>query len=222
MTYICLTNILLNMNKLHIIVIAIIILFSGMSYSQSNLSMPLRNYLNACTAINEGIARHDRARLENALKTLDGVNIETADKLIFKVLSGQDEVKPKVLYHPDYVDKLLLRNFEIAELDEASLLRGNSLLNESDILISHHALRPNGVLKCEIDGEGHMELLVAGNGKTAPKISVKEKSTGKEYKEYSSSGNASWLVWDLKNPESVELTIVNTDDLDTTFVIATN
>ena len=74
----------------------------------------------------------------------------------------------------------------------------------------------------EIEGNGHMEILIVSSGNAAPQIEVKDKNSGKIIGNYSSSGSSSWIIWDMDRPGWFELEISNMDKSDETFVIAIN
>lgn len=51
---------------------------------------------------------------------------------------------------------------------------------------------------------------------------LRDRDSGKEYKDFSTSGNSSWIEWDMENPGWIELSISNISDTDVTYVIALN
>lgn len=194
---------------------------SSYSYGQEmTLSSGMRNYMIACSTMSNAVRDKDKTLMESALEMLDNINISLIPQESIHCKSTENVLKPDIFFLPEYADKLLLDNFVIADLDESSLLR--DVMIDPDILVSHHAIKGKGSASFEIDGAGKMELLVTSDGKTAPVIHVFDRQNGKEYKNYNTSGNSSWMIWHMENGGFFDLTVENNDDDDVTFVIALN
>lgn len=185
-----------------------------------DLSPALRNYMIACNTMNNAVREKDKTLMESALEMLDNLNISLIPNESIHCDDSDNEIKPNIFYLPEYADKLLLDDFIITDLDEASLLRDTFI--DQDVLVSHHGLKGKGLASYEIEGSGKMELLVTSNGNKAPSIQIIDNQNNKEYKDFQTSGNSSWIIWDMDQEGIFKLTITNNDDRDATFVIALN
>lgn len=208
-------------------VISIILAFSlavsdcfAQEMGEMSLSPALRNYMIACNSMNNAVREKDKTLMESALEMLDNLNISLIPKESIHCDDSNNEIKPNIFYLPEYADKLLLDDFIITNLDEASLLRDTFI--DQDVLVSHHGLKGNGKASYEIEGSGKMELLVTSNGNKAPSIQIVDNQNNKEYKDFQTSGNSSWIIWDMDQEGIFKLTITNNDESDATFVIALN
>ena len=208
-------------------VISIILAFSlavsdcfAQEMGKMGLSPALRNYMIACNSMNTAVREKDKTLMESALEMLDNLNISLIPKESIHCDDSNNEIKPNIFYLPEYADKLLLDDFIITDLDEASLLRDTFI--DQDVLVSHHGLKGNGRASYEIEGSGKMELLVISNGSNAPSIQIIDNQSNKEYKDFQTSGNSSWIVWNMNQEGTFKLSITNNDDRDATFVIALN
>lgn len=208
-------------------VISIILAFSlavsdcfAQEMGEMSLSPALRNYMIACNTMNNAVQEKDKTLMESALEMLDNLNISLIPKESIHCDDSNNEIKPNIFYLPEYADKLLLDDFIITNLDEASLLRDTFI--DQDVLVSHHGLKGNGKASYEIEGSGKMELLVTSNGNKAPSIQIIDNQNNKEYNNFQTSGNSSWIVWNMDQEGTFKLSITNNDDSDATFVIALN
>ncbi len=208
-------------------VISIILAFSlavsdcfAQEMGELGLSPALRNYMIACNSMNNAVREKDKTLMESALEMLDNLNISLIPKESIHCDDSNNEIKPNIFYLPEYADKLLLDDFIITNLDEASLLRDTFI--DQDVLVSHHGLKGNGKASYEIEGSGKMELLVTSNGSNAPSIQIIDNQNNKEYNNFQTSGNSSWIVWNMDQEGTFKLSITNNDDSDATFVIALN
>lgn len=184
------------------------------------LSPALRNYMIACNTMNNAVREKDKTLMESALEMLDNLNISLIPNESIHCNDSNNEIKPNIFYLPEYADKLLLDDFIITDLDEVSLLRDTFI--DQDVLVSHHGLKGKGVASFEIEGSGKMELLVTSNGNKAPSIQIIDNQNNREYKNFQTSGNSSWIVWNMDQEGTFKLTITNNDESDATFVIALN
>lgn len=184
------------------------------------LSPALRNYMIACNTMNNAVREKDKTLMESALEMLDNLSISLIPNESIHCNDGNNEIKPNIFYLPEYADKLLLDDFIITDLDEASLLRDTFI--DQDVLVSHHGFKGKGVASYEIEGSGKMELLVTSNGNKAPSIQIIDNQNNREYKNFQTSGNSSWIVWNMDQEGIFKLTITNNDESDATFVIALN
>ena len=208
-------------------VISIILAFSlavsdcfAQEMGELGLSPALRNYMIACNTMNNAVREKDKTLMESALEMLDNLNISLIPNESIHCDDSNNEIKPNIFYLPEYADKLLLDDFIITNLDEASLLRDTFI--GQDVLVSHHGLKGKGKASYEIEGSGKMELLVTSNGSNAPSIQIIDNQNNKEYYNFQTSGNSSWIVWNMDQEGTFKLSITNNDDSDATFVIALN
>lgn len=208
------------MKNLYTIIIIIAIFFPIRSIAAQTLSDNLRNYLHACMTMKEAMVSHDKRKMQSALSMFDELNIAQIPNESIDSANNCDEVKPSVFFIPEFADNMLLNNFVIADLDEVSMLRDVLML--PDVSVSHHGIKAGGSITYQIAGGGHMELLVITDGKESPEIRVVDKVNGKEFNDYSIDGSSSWLVWDMEKEGFFELSVINKNDSDATFVIAIN
>lgn len=208
-------------------VISIILAFSlavsdcfAQEMGELGLAPALRNYMIACNTMNNAVREKDKTLMESALEMLDNLNISLIPNESIHCDDSNNEIKPNIFYLPEYADKLLLDDFIITNLDEASLLRDTFI--GQDVLVSHHGLKGKGKASYEIEGSGKMELLVTSNGSNAPNIQIIDNQNNKEYNNFQTSGNSSWIVWNMDQEGTFKLSITNNDDSDATFVIALN
>ncbi len=157
--------------------------------------------------------------MHKALSMFDMLDVSSLSDESYTIINGKD-IKPTVYYLAGYADYLLLNDFVIAELDDASLLRDASLSPEVSVI--HCGIKANDALTLEIEADGHMELMVLSSGNNPPVIRVTDLTNGVEYNDYAKDASSSYLSWDMGNEGQFLLYIENSDDEDSTVVIAMN
>lgn len=207
-------------NKYFCYLISICIVFSISAGATTLPSDKLQNYIEACNLMKQGIEKQDKPILYSSMDLFDRLDIVSIPDTSIRAIDDKNALRPTLFFIPEFIDELILHNFELAKLDEASLLRNNSV--SADISVSHHGIKAEKSMLLEIEGNSHMEILIVSSGNAAPQIEVKDKNNGKIIGNYSSSGSSSWIIWDMDNPGWFELKISNMDKSDETFVIAIN
>ena len=105
--------------------IAFIIILCGFVHNGclagETLPSVMRNYMIACKTMNEALANQDKSLMESALEMLDNLEVSAIPDEYIRITPTDDRISPKIYFLPEYADRLLLNDFIIAELDEASL-----------------------------------------------------------------------------------------------------
>lgn len=187
--------------------------------AKAELSEPLLKYKTACVAMKKALDSKDKNTMHKALELLDNLDIACMADDSYTVSSGEFKT-PTTYFLADYADNLLLHDFVIADLDETSLLRETSLTSEVSVI--HCALDAGASISFDIEGDGHMEVMVFSNSGTPVAIKVDDLSLGLGYDEYTVDGASSSMTWEMTDGGMFRLYVKNNSEKDTEIVVALN
>lgn len=207
----------MNIRYLRYIFVLLVIFIS--SSARSEISESLMNYRNACEMMKFAINSKDKDKMHQALQMFDNLSVSPLAEESYN-LSGSYSVKPSVYYLADFADYLLLNDFIIADLDEASLLRDTSI--SPDVSVIHTGIDAGKSISIDLEGDGEMNLMVLSSESIAPSIKVTDLSSGAVYDNFKIDGDSSFLSWNMTGLGKFILSVENLDDITATFVIALN
>lgn len=185
----------------------------------STYSTKMADYYNGCKKILEGIVNKDKYALYEAKEYFAKVNIEN----IYPVckMGIKNEKKAEIFFCQEYADALIKNHFLLNNIDDISIMRN---ADESDLLVFHRAIDAHGILDYDWEGCDDCELTLITTKKGKMKVTVIDKTTGKEYEaQPDEQGIAYHINWNMGETENTySIRVENMSDDCVSFVIALN
>lgn len=184
-----------------------------------NLSPKMAEYRNGCQKMLDSIANKDKYALYEAKADFAKVSMETIEPECKE--GGKAEEKPEILFCPEYADALIKNNFILNKLDDITIMRNT---DDSDLLVFHKAVDAHGILTYEWEGSGKCELLLVTKAGEKMKVTVTDKTSGKEYvAQPNEKGNMNYVAWDMGDHDGTYIIrIENLTDKRVSFAVALN
>lgn len=202
------------------VLLAIMVLLLQHLVLMGHEAQPLHKYAEACLIMQRAVALQDKEMLQLAMERMDEIGIDRVDTNEITVSSSKCVAGAGMCYLPEYADYLLLNEFQIAKLDEASLLRETTI--ESNVSAINGGIAAHSTVEFEILSEGDMEafLLSDDNSQLDMRIGITSdpafvaKETDKE--------EIRWWNWIMPEPGRMVISVTNRGDRDINFVIGLN
>ncbi len=184
-----------------------------------HLSPKMTEYRNGCQKMLDGIANKDKYALYEAKADFAKVSMETIEPTCKE--GDKAEEKPEILFCQEYADALIKNNFILNKLDDIAIMRN---ADDSDLLVFHKAVDAHGILTYEWEGSGKCEMLLVTKDGEKMKVTVTDKTNGKEYSaQPDGKGNMNYVAWDMGDHDSTyTIRIENLTDKRVSFAVALN
>lgn len=188
--------------------------------ANSDNTEPLHKYAEACVVMKHAIENKDKEKLISAMEAMDELEIDRGQQISFSRTSDKGK-RPEIIFLPEYADYLLLNDFEIASLDDASMLRSSSSF--ADVLALTNRCEAQSEMQYELEGEGDMELFLLSASENKPEIKIVsgEGNTPVALKTEVDKG-VMWWRWNMDEAGKFRIILTNNSDSDVDFVIGLN
>lgn len=203
------------------IVVILLLVFAFISDFAMADDEVVKRYADACLKMQRAIAERNKDMLTQAMIDMDDVGIDYIDETAVVADNSETECKSKILFIPEYADKLLLNDFNLASLDDVTILR--SLNSASGVSAICRAVSGNTSCTYTLEGEGNMSLFMLPID-PGLKLKVYDLTieSGKEMPVTTGSDGISWCSWKMEPAGSFKLELINSSDHSSSFVIGIN
>lgn len=174
----------------------------------------------ACLSIRQAVAERSA---DNVM-----LGMEKLEELPFSNLTltdvdtgGEASLRGHLQYDMQYLDSLLLCDMDMSliQVDGPFVLRNQ----KAKILCTHRAVKAQSAVTYSIRAQGRQSLVVVSeNGRTL-NLHVNDKANGRKLSDASPGGKELCrLDWTVEKPSTIDITIENKAQTDTSFIIISN
>lgn len=133
----------------------------------------LSTYLQGCAMMTRAIESHDATLLRKAMEAFDLSGVSPGDPADLEI-SKQGDGRPQWLFTADFADELLLNDFQLAKIDQASLLRLPD--DGAPMLVYHIFLSPGEQADISFSASGEMTVAATSGSDILPDLTVMDAS----------------------------------------------
>lgn len=156
------------MGKLSVF-ITLLLFVSPLGAKGENLDANLSSYLRGCAMMTQAIESHDAALLRRAMEAFEISGVAPGDPADIEI-SKPGDGRPQWLFTADYADELLLNDFQLAKIDQASLLRLPD--DGAPMLVYHIFLSPGEHADISFSASGEMTVAATSGSDVIPDLTV--------------------------------------------------
>ncbi len=186
----------------------------------ANEAQPLHQYAEACLIMQRAVKEQNKDMLQDAMERMDAIGIDRLDLNEITVSDSKCVSGRGMLYLPEYADYLLLNDFQLAQLDDVSLLRETS--NDCTVSAINGCVDANSTVKFVIESEGKMEAFMLGEDNANLEVKIEVVPDFNVGISESENGGMKWWQWLMSNAGETLITVINHSDKEINFVIGLN
>lgn len=201
----------------NILVIAVLVMMSiGTAVNATN--SVVKRYAEVCVKMQKAIDLHDKDLLTQVMNDMDEMELDLMDKTAVTADNPDSECEAKIVFMPEFADQLLLNDFDIASLDDVSILRAP--VSDSVVNAICRGVNANSTVSYTLEGEGDVSLFMLPVG-GALNIKVYG-NCDKEVELSKDSEGLCWSSWTMDSPGSFRIELTNNSGQPISFVLGIN